>query len=56
MAEETCRLYGESPVREDQLCAMGGYTDGINTFDRTPKEFGSVMFHTLALAFRQATQ
>ncbi len=35
---------------------MSRHTDGVITFDRTPREAGSVMLHTLSLAFQQMTE
>ena len=53
IAAETRRLFEETDVRESQVFTMGGHTDGVITFGRTVKEAGTVMLHTLALAFRQ---
>ena len=53
MAAETRRLFQETDVLESQVFAMGGHTDGVITFGRTVNEAGTVMLHSLALAFRQ---
>ncbi len=50
MAEEVCRLFRETPVREQLIFSMGGHEDGVVSFGRTAEEAGTVMVRYLARA------
>jgi hypothetical protein len=51
MAVEVQRLYRETVLPERQILAMGGHTDGIIVFGRSPEEAGRVLLTWLARAY-----
>lgn len=50
MAEEVCRLFQDTPVRELKIFAMGGHEDGIVSFGSCLEQAGLTLVRYLALA------
>jgi L-ribulose-5-phosphate 4-epimerase len=50
MADEVCRLFQNTPVRELKIFAMGGHEDGIVSFGSSLEQAGLTLVRYLAIA------
>jgi len=50
MADEVCRLFRDTPVRELKIFAMGGHEDGIVAFGGSMEQAGLTLVRHLAMA------